>query len=129
MAPHTPGTILLIDDEPSFVCALARLLRRDGSTVDTAANGHLALTHLHAQRYDVVLCDLRMPGLDGADFYAILRQQHAYLRQRVLFLTGDILGADSQAFLAQCGQPWVATPCEAATIRSARQRMLHGVAG
>ena len=65
MAPHAPLAILLIDDEPSFVSALARLLRHDGSTVDTAADGYLALRQLHEHRYDVVLCDLRMPGLDG----------------------------------------------------------------
>ena len=42
-----PVRILLIDDEPSFVSALVRLLSHDGATVDTAANGALALTQLH----------------------------------------------------------------------------------
>ena len=65
MASHTPVTILLIDDEPSFVCALARLLRRDGYTVDTVDNGQRALAQLHTQRYDLILCDLHMPVLDG----------------------------------------------------------------
>jgi CheY-like chemotaxis protein len=125
MAPQTPLTILLIDDEPSFVSALARLLRHDGSTVDTAADGRRALRHLHERRYDLVLCDLRMPGLDGGAFYDILSQQHAYLRKRVLFLTGDTLGADSQAFLEQCGQPWLSKPCNAADIRTAIQRLLY----
>jgi CheY-like chemotaxis protein len=127
MAPQTPLTILLIDDEPSFVSALAQLLRHDGSTVDTAADGHCALRHLHERRYDLVLCDLRMPGLDGGAFYDVLRQQHAYLRKRVLFLTGDTLGADSQAFLEQCGQPCVYKPCNVAAIRTAIQQMLHTV--
>jgi CheY-like chemotaxis protein len=125
MAPHTPVTILLIDDEPSFTSGLARLLRHDGHTVDTAANGQLALAHLQAQRYDVVLCDLRMPELDGSDLYAILSRQHAYLRKRVIFLTGDTLGAASTAFLKQCGQPWVYKPCDAATIRNAVQQTLQ----
>jgi CheY-like chemotaxis protein len=82
-------------------------LRHDGSIVHTAADGHLALRQLPKHRYDVVLCDLRMPGLDGRDFYAMLSHQHAYLRKRVLFLTGDTLGAESPAFLEPCGQPWV----------------------
>ena len=128
MALQTPLTILVIDDEPGFASGLAQVLRRDGGTVDTAANGHRALAYLQAQRYDVVLCDLRMPGLDGPDFYALLSRQHAYLRKRVLFLTGDTLGADSTAFLAQCGQPWVYKPCDAAAIRSAIQEMLHATA-
>ena len=119
--------MLIIDDEPSFVSALARLLSHDGATVDTAANGALALTQLHTHCYDVVLCDLHMPGLDGADFSDILCRQHAYLRQRVLFLTGDTLGAVSTAFLEQCGQPWVYKPCNAAEVRSALQQMLHAL--
>ena len=128
MTPQTPLTILLIDDEPGFVNALARLLRNDGSTVDTAADGYAALTHLQAHHYDVVLCDLRMPALDGPDFYAILSREHADLRHRVLFLTGDTLGADSTAFLEQCGQPWVYKPCDAAAIRRAIQQMLEAAA-
>jgi CheY-like chemotaxis protein len=83
------------------------------------------LTQLHEHRYDVVLCDLRMPGLDGRACYALLSQHHASLRTRVLLLTGDTLGADSQALLAQCGQPWVDKPCKAADIRTAIQQMLH----
>ena len=65
MAPQTPGKILLIDDEASFVRALARLLHREGYTVHTAAHGQHALAQLRTQRYDVILCDLRMPALDG----------------------------------------------------------------
>jgi len=118
---------LVIDDEQSFRHGLTQLLRRDGYTVDTAANGDLALRQLHEQCYDVVLCDLRMPGLDGIDFYDMLSHQHAYLRKRVLFLTGDTLGAESTAFLEQCGQPWVYKPCNAADIRTAIQQMLHTV--
>src|ERR1043166_8338766 len=100
-------------------------LRHDGSIVHTAAEGHLALRQLPKHRYDVVLCDLRMPGLDGRDFYAMLSHQHAYLRKRVLFLTGDTLGAESPAFLEPCGQPWVYKPCDVASIRMAIQEMLH----
>jgi CheY-like chemotaxis protein len=128
MTSQTPLTILLIDDEPGFVRALAQLLRHDGSTVDTAVDGHTALTQLQGHHYDAVVCDLCMPGLDGAAFYALLRQQHAYLRQRVLFLTGDTLGAASTAFLEQCGQPWVYKPCDAAAIRRAMQQMLQTAA-
>jgi CheY-like chemotaxis protein len=46
MTAHPAGTILLIDNEPSFVRALARLLQRDGYRVDTAAEGQQALVQL-----------------------------------------------------------------------------------
>ena len=84
LRPRTPalaaaGRILVIDDEPSFVSGLTQLLRRDGYTVDTAANGTAALTQLQAQCYDVLLCDLRMPDLDGPALYARLLHQYTPL--------------------------------------------------
>ena len=127
MAPQTPVQILIVDDEPSVVSALARLLSHDGYTVETAGNGHLALAQLQAQRYDVILCDLVMPELDGSDFYTILLRHYPSLCKRVIFLTGDLLGAESTAFLAQCGQPWLHKPCSATEVRSAIEQMLHAV--
>ena len=57
--------ILVIDDEPSILRALARLLQREGYTVETAGNGRQALARLQVHGYDVLLVDLRMPELDG----------------------------------------------------------------
>ena len=123
-----PVRILVIDDERSFVRGLARILRRDGYTVDTAENGTAGLTQLQAHRYDVLLCDLRMPGLNGPDLYALVLRHYAYLSQRVIFLTGDTLNTDSTAFLEKCAQPWLPKPCKAAAIRSAIQHVLQAVA-
>lgn len=125
MERPTSVRILIIDDEPTFVAALARVLSRDGFTVDTATHGEVALAQLERHRYDVVLCDLRMPEIDGPAFFEIVIHQHPYLRQRVIFLTGDVLGTESTAFLEQCGQPWLYKPCHADEIRSAIQRVLQ----
>ena len=56
-------TILVVDDEVSLASGLARLLRRDGHTVDTVANGRLALAQLDGRAYDLILCDVRMPEM------------------------------------------------------------------
>ena len=128
MAPPTPAKILLIDDEPSLVRGLTRLLHRDGYSVDTAPNGQHALAQLQTQRYDLILCDLQMPVLDGPALYTLLEQQAPALCQRVIFLTGDTLGAASTAFLAQCGQPCLYKPCTVAEIRSLIQQVLDGAA-
>jgi CheY-like chemotaxis protein len=125
MAPHLPGTILVIDDEPSVVRALTGLLRRDGYLVSTASNGRHALARLQEQHYDVILCDLRMPELDGPTFYAILTRQYPALRQRVIFLTGDTGGEDSRTFLTQCGRPWLRKPSPITTLRRAIQHVLQ----
>src|SRR5262249_38299060 len=107
MAPHTIGIILLVDDEPSIRRGLAHLLRRDGYTVETACNGRKALAQLQTHRYDVIVSDLCMPEVDGRTFYGLLRHHYAYLRHRVIFLTGNAGDADSRAFLEQCGERWL----------------------
>jgi CheY-like chemotaxis protein len=125
MAPHLPRTILVIDDEPSVVRALTGLLRRDGYRVDTASNGRDALLQLQERPYDVILCDLHMPDLDGPAFYAILVRQYPALRQRVIFLTGDTTGSANKTFLTQSGRPWLRKPSPIATIRWAIQHVLQ----
>jgi CheY-like chemotaxis protein len=127
MASHIPGTILVIDDEPSVVRVLAGLLRRDGYLVGTASNGRRALSQLQERPYDVILCDLRMPELDGRAFYALLRQHYPALCERVIFLTGMSDEAENQAFLlAPCGQPWLCKPYPIAALRSAMQQIAGG---
>jgi CheY-like chemotaxis protein len=125
MAPYPSRSILVIDDEVSLVRALARLLQRDGYVVATAHNGRHAMAALQAQRYDVILCDLRMPELDGRAFYAQLQQRVPALCQRVIFLTGDSSAADHQAFLAQCGRPWLDKPCSIAVLRRVMEQVLE----
>jgi CheY-like chemotaxis protein len=125
MAPHLPGTILVIDDEPSVIRALTRLLRRDGYHVGTASNGRHAMVQLQEQPYDVIVCDLHMPDLDGPAFYAILTRQYPALCQRVIFLTGDSGSVTSLAFLTRCGRPWLRKPCPIAAVRRAIQHILH----
>ena len=125
MALHLPGTILVIDDEGSFVRALTLLLRRDGYHVDTAWNGWHALAQLQERHYDVILCDLHMPDLDGPAFYDLLTQQYPALRQRIIFLTGNSRGVASRTFLEQSGRPWLRKPSPIAAIRRAIQDVLQ----
>ena len=124
----TTGTILLLDDAPSFVKALARLLRRDGDTVDTADHGNLALALLETRHYDVILCDVHLPALDGPTFAALLTRQYPSLRQRVIFFTADALDTASLAFLTQAGHPWLYKPCTIVAIRRAIAQVLHNAA-
>jgi FOG: CheY-like receiver len=123
----TPVKLLLIDDQPSFVRGLTRLLQRDGYTVETAAHGQEALARLTAHPYDVIVCDLQMPARDGRTFYDLLQRQFPSLCQRVMFVTGDALGVDSTACLAQCGQPSLYKPCTVAAVRSTMQQTLHAM--
>jgi len=118
-----PKTILIVDDEPGLARALARLLQRDGHTVETVANGHLALERCQSREYDLILCDLRMPELDGPGFYQELQRRHPHLCTRVVFLTGDTLSPEALAFLEHTGVPQMTKPFTAAMIRQVIRRL------
>lgn len=124
MASQTPLHVLVVDDEPGIRSGLTRLLQRDGHLVETATDGQAALALLQEGDYDLILCDLRMPELDGQTLYGLLQRQYPTLCQRLIFLTGDTLGVDSQAFLARCGLPWMTKPCRMEEIRAAIARVL-----
>jgi two-component system NtrC family sensor kinase len=124
LAPPAEGkAILVVDDEPGIASALAYLLRRDGHTVETAAHGRLALGKLQERTYDVILCDLRMPELDGPGFYRELEHHYPHLRSCIIFLTGDTLSPETQAFLEEVGAPRLNKPFRATEAR----RMIHQV--
>jgi CheY-like chemotaxis protein len=124
MAPQRTLQVLVIDDNPGILSAVTRLLQRDGHTVETATNGQEALALLQERGFDLILCDLLMPALDGQTLYGLLQGQLPALCQRIIFLTGDTLGVESQAFLQQCGQPWLPKPCGIAEVRTAMAQVL-----
>ncbi|MEW6442888.1 MAG: HD domain-containing phosphohydrolase [bacterium] len=67
-----PPEILVVDDEPIIRDVLTDLLTSQGYVVDTAENGAVALEKLQAKRYNLVISDLKMPVMGGADLLAAL---------------------------------------------------------
>lgn len=66
--PRREKRILLVDDEENARIALSRLLSREGYIVDTVANGFEALDHLREHDVNLIVTDIRMPGMDGLTF-------------------------------------------------------------
>src|SRR5262249_37564303 len=89
--PATPTAILIVDDEIGIARGLARIRHRDGHYVDPASNGREALALLQVKEYDLILCALRMPELDGPGLYHALESRRPDVLQRFIFLTGDTL--------------------------------------
>jgi CheY-like chemotaxis protein len=125
----TGKAILVVDDEVGTAKALVRLFHRDGHSVDTATNGHLALVQLRKRRYDLILCDLRMPKLDGPGLYRALAQDQPQLLSRIIFVTGDTLSPAAKAFLEDSHAPYLVKPFHAEEVRRAVQQVLHHLEG
>jgi CheY-like chemotaxis protein len=79
------GHILIADDEPNMRLTLAAILRAEGYHVDTAENGLKAVEQCQQNSYDIVLMDIRMPGVDGVTAFRQLRTyQH---NTRMIFMS------------------------------------------
>ena len=115
--PITGKELLVIDDEVATVKALVSVCHSDGHAVDTAANGVQALEKLRERSYDLLLCDMHMPALDGPGLYRALAQAHPHLLSRFILLTGDTLSPEAQEFLAASGAPYLAKPFRAVELR------------
>jgi PAS domain S-box-containing protein len=103
-------SVLVIDDERDVADVLGEMVATQGHHVETADSGAAALALLRARAYDVIFCDLKMPVMDGQEFYARLVRERRDLASRVVFLTGDTFSSTTPAFLAQAGQPFVSKP-------------------
>ena len=66
--------ILVVDDEPNMLRTLADIFRDEGFDVTTASSGEQAVEMSAAKRYDVVLMDVRMPGIDGVEAFRKIRE-------------------------------------------------------
>jgi CheY-like chemotaxis protein len=121
------ATILVIDDEPGIAGALVHVLSRSGHTVETASNGRLALAKLAERPFDLILCDLRMPELDGPGFYEELVRHYPQLLPRIIFLTGDTLSPQARAFLERVGGARLHKPFRAAEVRRIVHEVLHNL--
>jgi two-component system CheB/CheR fusion protein len=118
------GRILLIDDEVTVQRALQRLLQRSGHDLTLAANGREGLAALQGRAYDVILCDIRMPDLDGPGFYREVARLYPHLLSRIVFLTGDVLSPEVQTFFDQVDCPRLIKPFQAREVRRLIQHML-----
>jgi len=122
--------ILVVDDEPEEVAAtLAEMLAEDGHQVETAPDGAIALRKLERRRYDLVLSDIRMPGLDGPGLYRALERRHPDLVRRFVFFTGDALSPETRQLVEETRTLAMSKPFDADAIRQVVRRALSAGEG
>jgi two-component system NtrC family sensor kinase len=110
------GSILVVEDEAALAAAVIDALRDAGFTVDYAADGEQALLKIAEQAFDAVVCDLKMPRLDGKAFHRALATAAPTLVKRVIFVTGDVAGTKAEEFLEESGCRWLAKPFRLADL-------------
>lgn len=105
-----PARVLLIDDEPMLLTALTRWLRKHHEVV-TAMGGEEGLRALKTQGpFDVVLCDLMMPGVDGKSVYEHVSREHPDQLKRFVLMSGGAPTPSAKAFIETVAVPVLDKP-------------------
>ena len=103
--------IMVVDDESNVRILLEKVLTGIGYSVDTIDNAGFAMDKLEAGAiYDVILTDVRMPGMNGIELYTRVIKQVPEMRNRIIFITGDVMGLDIKTFLTENNLSYLAKP-------------------
>ncbi|MDQ3934846.1 MAG: response regulator transcription factor [Actinomycetota bacterium] len=100
-------SVLVVDDEPTITDVVSRYLERAGYATFTAADGEEALRVAAAERPDLVVLDLMLPGIDGLE---VMRRLHERERTSVILLTAKGEAADRIAGLRRGADDYVVKP-------------------
>lgn len=101
---------LIIEDEVALGDAIAAAFADVGFRPDRAGDGAEALRKVRERHYDVIVCDLKMPRVDGMTFFREVSGQLPQVSRRLIFMTGDVAGTEAERFLEDSGCRWVAKP-------------------
>jgi signal transduction histidine kinase/CheY-like chemotaxis protein len=115
-SPEQP-TVLVVDDEESVRDLLQIVLQDMSMHVEMASNGHEALNLASRRRFDLIVSDLKMPGLSGSEFYEKLHGSLGARTPRFMFVTGDVLSAETRDFLDSTNSQCVLKPFDLRDVR------------
>ncbi len=118
--------VLVVDDEESILALLRDVLTADGHTVDTARNGAEALTLLAKHGYDLLITDIKMPGMSGQALYQRVKEMDSELARNTVFVTGDTVSAETRNFLQRIDNICLAKPFRIREVRETLNRILGG---
>jgi CheY-like chemotaxis protein len=103
--------VLVVDDDMLLRDLVAHLVRRNRfCQVQTVSNGQEALERIRTDVYDLILCDLRMPTMDGPAFYREVRAAHPDLVERIVFMTAHLKVDEYAQFIQDVGAPLLNKP-------------------
>jgi CheY-like chemotaxis protein len=123
--PASPRSVLVVDDEPDMLVNVARILRRGRYECVTAGSGEEAIALLQRQRPDLILTDLRMPGMDGLALLRAVRRH--FPPTPVVIFTAYASEATAQEALAAGASAFLPKPFTGAQLlETVRTALDHG---
>jgi signal transduction histidine kinase/CheY-like chemotaxis protein len=119
-----PEHILVVEDEPTVSQLISDVMSEMGHRVDTLLDSREVFDRLEDGKYDLIICDLRMPHLDGAALYRELVRRRSPFQHKLLFVTGDTMGPRSLEFLNSNAVPYLAKPFLVEELKEAVRKAL-----
>lgn len=116
---NDPASILVLDDEKSIADMLGEMLEMLGHKPTLCNAAGQALELIQDNDYDLILSDFRMPNINGEQFYGEVLKMKPDLAKRIIFLSGDVVNEQTQAFLRSTGNPKLDKPFKLASVREA----------
>ena len=116
--------VLVVDDEVSIRQLLYEILSLDKHSVALASSGIEAADLVEREGFDVIITDMKMPGMDGASFYRQVRQRDPAQARRIIFITGDTVSPDTRAFLQRVSNPVLSKPFKIGPLKDAIESVL-----
>ena len=114
--PDNSLRILVVDDETSLLDSIVEQLTRLGHSAYGCSNAEHALERVMNQVFDIVVTDIRMPGIDGPSFYKTVSIKRPLLRDRFIFITGDGLNQRASSLIDRKVAPCVKKPFQIADL-------------
>lgn len=108
--PARAYRVLVVDDDPMIRSLLVAVLKRAGYETEIAKDGFSALDQAGHSDFDLIVSDLRMPGMWGTELYQKLKESKPELANRMVFATSEKLTDDLAQFFKDSGRPYLRKP-------------------
>jgi len=109
--------VLVVDDDTIVQQLLSEVLDEEGYEVEIVENGDDALERINSKDYDVILLDIKLPGMSGIKLYEYMQTSIKSLIRKVIFITGDVMSADTMVFIKSAHVPHITKPFDAEQLK------------
>jgi CheY-like chemotaxis protein len=117
--------VLVVDDETFLLECLVDALGTWGMEVAASTRGDEAIQKLKAGTFDLIVSDIRMPGLSGVELFDWLKAERPAMRRRILYTTGDSFDGKTREFLESSQVPYLGKPFDLKQLKQSLERLLE----
>jgi DNA-binding NtrC family response regulator len=118
--------ILVVDDEIVIRQFVSQILAEEGHEVEAVESAEDALEEVNNKEYQAIMLDIKMPGMSGIELYRHFQKISPPLADKVVFITGDVMGTSTMAFLSKTKAPYIIKPFDATQLKAEINRVLAG---